>query len=145
MERSVGFAFNGTLEAQNSYKFANKIRVFTVEYIGSRVPVYDLLGITENWSVPSEESIINFSATCWYFGKNVVEKTNVPQGLVVTCWGGTNIERWSSPQSLTLCDTPKDSGDSILWNSMVHPLLNMTINGAIWYQGEQNASKSYYK
>ncbi len=28
------------------------------------------------------------------------------------------------------------TGDSILWNAMIHPLLNMTIKGAIWYQGK---------
>ncbi|XP_071503702.1 sialate O-acetylesterase-like [Diadema antillarum] len=27
----------------------------------------------------------------------------------------------------------------ILWNAMIHPLLNMSIKGAIWYQGEDNA------
>ena len=26
--------------------------------------------------------------------------------------------------------------NSVLWNSMVHPLLNMTIYGVIWYQGQ---------
>ncbi|KTF89005.1 hypothetical protein cypCar_00036238 [Cyprinus carpio] len=29
---------------------------------------------------------------------------------------------------------------SVLWNAMIHPLLNMTITGAIWYQGEANAN-----
>jgi len=24
---------------------------------------------------------------------------------------------------------------SVLWNSMIHPLLNLTIYGVIWYQG----------
>ncbi|XP_072013827.1 sialate O-acetylesterase-like [Amphiura filiformis] len=28
--------------------------------------------------------------------------------------------------------------DSVLWNAMIHPFLNMTIKGAIWYQGEAN-------
>jgi len=27
-------------------------------------------------------------------------------------------------------------GHSDLWNAMVHPLLNMTIFGVLWYQGE---------
>nr|XP_054748455.1 sialate O-acetylesterase-like [Lytechinus pictus] len=30
-------------------------------------------------------------------------------------------------------------GHSVLWNAMIHPLLNMSIKGAIWYQGEDNA------
>ena len=28
---------------------------------------------------------------------------------------------------------------SVLWNAMIYPFLNMTIKGAIWYQGESNA------
>ena len=27
------------------------------------------------------------------------------------------------------------NADSNLWNSMVHPMINLTITGAIWYQG----------
>ena len=30
---------------------------------------------------------------------------------------------------------------SVLWNSMIHPLLTMTIFGVIWYQGESNAGE----
>ena len=26
-----------------------------------------------------------------------------------------------------------------LWNAMIHPLINMTIKGVTWYQGESNA------
>ena len=36
---------------------------------------------------------------------------------------------------------------SVLWNAMIYPFLNMTIKGAIWYQGEANAGveiKEYY-
>ncbi|NWY63358.1 SIAE acetylesterase, partial [Chionis minor] len=28
---------------------------------------------------------------------------------------------------------------SVLWNAMIHPLLNMTLRGIAWYQGETNA------
>ncbi|NWZ67513.1 SIAE acetylesterase, partial [Acrocephalus arundinaceus] len=28
---------------------------------------------------------------------------------------------------------------SVLWNAMIHPLLNMTLRGMAWYQGEANA------
>ncbi|NXU19540.1 SIAE acetylesterase, partial [Pardalotus punctatus] len=28
---------------------------------------------------------------------------------------------------------------SVLWNAMIHPLLNMTLRGVAWYQGEANA------
>ncbi|XP_059172856.1 sialate O-acetylesterase-like isoform X4 [Physella acuta] len=108
-----------------------------------------------------------FSAVCWLFGKNIHKQRGDPIGLVATDWGGTPVEAWSSPQALAACgDSPKPKvqlpasyrsylnqlspkerrrlegpGDnSVLWNAMVHPLLGMTIYGAIWYQGEADAS-----
>ena len=39
-------------------------------------------------------------------------------------------------------DLPEGPGTpSILWNAMIYPFLNMTIKGAIWYQGESNAGR----
>ncbi|XP_038179617.1 sialate O-acetylesterase [Arvicola amphibius] len=32
------------------------------------------------------------------------------------------------------------STHSVLWNAMIHPLQNMTLKGAVWYQGESNAN-----
>ncbi|NXB28078.1 SIAE acetylesterase, partial [Eulacestoma nigropectus] len=40
----------------------------------------------------------------------------------------------SSHQHLSGPQTP-----SVLWNAMIHPLLNMTLRGVAWYQGEANA------
>lgn len=31
------------------------------------------------------------------------------------------------------------TGNSLLWNAMIYHLLNTTIYGVIWYQGERNA------
>ncbi|NXT78750.1 SIAE acetylesterase, partial [Zapornia atra] len=41
----------------------------------------------------------------------------------------------SSAQHLSGPQTP-----SVLWNAMIHPLLNMTLRGVAWYQGEANAN-----
>jgi sialate O-acetylesterase len=32
---------------------------------------------------------------------------------------------------------------TVLYNAMIHPLLNFKVKGAIWYQGESNAGKAY--
>lgn len=107
-----------------------------------------------------------FSATCWFFGRDLANAlgSNVPIGLLSTCYGGTNVEAWSSPDSLKKCgwvnppladeerttrgamevaeEAPlignPDVNPSSLYNDMIFPLLNMTIKGAIWYQGEAN-------
>ncbi|KAI8752688.1 sialate O-acetylesterase [Biomphalaria glabrata] len=110
-----------------------------------------------------------FSAVCWLFGKAIHKARGTPIGLVATDWGGTPVEAWSSPVALASCGNPKSTpvelpesyrkyveslpekvkyrmtgpGDnSQLWNAMIHPLLGMTIYGAIWYQGEADASGS---
>ena len=36
---------------------------------------------------------------------------------------------------------PNPNDPSVLWNSMMHPFIQMTIFGAIWYQGEANAGR----
>lgn len=35
------------------------------------------------------------------------------------------------------------SAHSVLWNAMIHPLQNMTLKGAVWYQGELTLSPLY--
>ena len=42
-------------------------------------------------------------------------------------------------QIIYACSYGGPSDPSVLWNSMIHPFLNMTIFGAIWYQGEANS------
>jgi hypothetical protein len=50
--------------------------------------------------------------------------------------GGTPVEFWMSSDAYTSCDEIGPAGGA--YNGMVKPLLNMTIYGAIWYQGESN-------
>jgi len=54
-------------------------------------------------------SILPFSAVCWLYAKYIYEKRGVPMGLVETSVGGTNIEAWSSRDSLDVCKVPPDS------------------------------------
>lgn len=44
-----------------------------------------------------------FSAVCWLYGKYLYQKLGYPIGLVNTCWGGTAVEEWSSPDALAKC------------------------------------------
>ena len=54
--------------------------------------------------------------------------------------GATWIERWSSRKSLENDPDVKDfhAGDSLLYNSMIAPLVPYALRGMIWYQGETN-------
>ena len=36
-----------------------------------------------------------------------------------------------------------NSFPTLLYNAMIHPIINFPVKGAIWYQGESNASRAY--
>lgn len=150
MQFTTNMAFNGTKEgiASNHYP---EIRVFTVGISSSNVSFDDFVQITEPWSIAAPDKILGphwsyFSAICWMFGRRLYEMHKHPIGLISSSVGGTIIQAWSSPDVLKKCQKSENrteygnpyNMDSVLWNAMIHPLLNMTINGIIWYQGESN-------
>uniref|UniRef100_A0A8C8BNF6 Sialic acid acetylesterase n=1 Tax=Otus sunia TaxID=257818 RepID=A0A8C8BNF6_9STRI len=131
------------------------IRIFAAAPARSDVQLDDLERIDLPWSVPTAENLGHgnftyFSAVCWLLGRYLYEALRYPLGLVQAAWGGTPIEAWSSPRALrafTLVPraiSPQQQlwgpqTPSVLWNAMIHPLLNMTLRGVAWYQGEANA------
>ncbi|MFN7054936.1 sialate O-acetylesterase [Hyphomonas sp.] len=52
------------------------------------------------WQVASRERAADFSALCYFFGRDWQAKENVPVGLINASWGGSRIEPWISPEML---------------------------------------------
>ena len=50
----------------------------------------------DKWKESSPETVRNFSAAAWYFGRKLMEELHVPVGLIHSSWGGTIIEAWMS-------------------------------------------------
>ncbi|KAM4742097.1 sialate O-acetylesterase [Anableps anableps] len=139
--------FNASEELALSSKYPH-VRPFMAGLNMSKTELIDLIQVAIPWSVPNTSVLAEFSAVCWLFGRYMYEKLNYPIGLVESCWGGTPVEAWSSPRALKQCGLlPSEDNpmlkNIVLWNAMIHPFLNMTIYGAIWYQGEANAA--YHK
>ncbi|XP_022616948.1 sialate O-acetylesterase [Seriola dumerili] len=135
--------FNASEELALAAKYPH-VRTFMAALNLSETEQTDLIQVELPWTVPTARSLADFSAVCWLFGRYMYEFLKYPIGLVESCWGGTPVEAWSSTRALQQCglqrtrESPKDK-NSVLWNAMIHPMLNMTIKGAIWYQGEENA------
>jgi len=53
-----------------------------------------------SWLTLSKETLHNFSATAYFFAKNLYLKYGVPIGLIATAWGGTPVESWMSEDAL---------------------------------------------
>jgi len=147
MEMTVSQALNATEEIEKSAYYKN-IRLFTVgqQTTSPSTPLYEFRTIEQNWVAASPTTVGGpgysyFSGVCWFFATNLYLQLQVPIGLVSSNWGGTRIQQWSSPTVLSGCSSPVASSDSELWNAMIYPLLPMSINGALWYQGESNVGQ----
>lgn len=127
-----------------------QIRLFKVGRKISQTPVNSCDG---EWKLTNPSTVGNFSATAYFFGKTLQEKLNVPIGLITSSWGGTPAEAWT-PKEIIESEFKdfkgwnKDSSKpqknpSVLYNSMIHPLIPFTFKGVIWYQGESN--KNYHQ
>lgn len=108
--------------------------------------------VTATWAEATPESVHDFSATAYYFGRFLRQSLDCPIGLVVSAWGGTCIEAWMDDASLTAFDQVKmptaetkmhSNIPTALFNGMVHPYLGMSMRGVIWYQGESNYDRAH--
>ncbi|MDD4969088.1 MAG: sialate O-acetylesterase [Paludibacter sp.] len=104
MEMPVsGWAKVANYEQEIATADHSNIRLFQVEKATALSPVTDLKVMGGSWLVCSPKSIPEFSATAYFFAKNLSERLNgIPIGLIHTSWGGTPAEAWTSEKSLEL-------------------------------------------
>ncbi len=180
MEWSVKQSKNSQAEIANAQHPI--IRLFNVpgHHTGD-LPQTELTERT-NWKACSPKNIKDFSAVGYYFGRELIEKTNIPVGLIGSNWGGTRIEPWTPLAEQALKENYKNEetrkkwdaylnqlakyrknlehalthglpipvkpltpvsnrfSQSAIYNAMISPLVGYGVRGAIWYQGESNAS-----
>lgn len=122
----------------------------------------------DKWRVLGANSVKDFSATGFFFSKEIYKKHKIPVGVIVSAAGGSVIRSWISESVLaeiphakqTLIEpykkalanyeiekaknpkkTPRHPLRSYsgLFNARVARLKNLPISGVIWYQGEADA------
>jgi len=137
--------FGGNLTVATSKN--DNLRLFSISENGSPTPL-DSVSKFKKWNTASPETVKDFSAVAYFYGKQLQEILDVPVGLIMTSWGGTRIQPWMSKEAVTpFLDVNKVKKDttekfkripSAIFNAMIHPITSYTIKGAIWYQGETN-------
>jgi sialate O-acetylesterase len=73
------------------------IRLFTVAKRPASAPISEVQG---SWQECGPDSVKNFSAVAYFFGKDLQSSQKVPIGLIHTSWGGTPAEAWTSSAAL---------------------------------------------
>lgn len=89
------------------------------------------------WQKCTPDSVKNFSAVAYFFGRTINRDLNVPVGLIQSTVGGTQVERWIPKQNADpSLEYLSEIGD--LYENMILPFSNFAIRGFLWYQGESN-------
>ena len=87
-------------DAEKELSEANypNIRLFSVPH---KIATNTQQDIDEGeWKICTSESVRQFSAVGYFFGRDLQKKLNIPIGLLNDNYGGTVVEAWTSPESL---------------------------------------------
>jgi sialate O-acetylesterase len=97
MEFSVRGSLNSRAEIAASAN--DRIRQVTIAKVSSATP-RDGVDKPLEWKRAAPESTGDFSATCYYFARELQKTVDVPIGLIVSAWGGSKIEPWMSDDAI---------------------------------------------
>jgi sialate O-acetylesterase len=76
-----------------------RIRMLTVGLASSARPRADF-ATPVRWEVASPATAAEWSATCFYFVRELQKTMTVPMGMVNASWNGSNIQTWMSDAAL---------------------------------------------
>ncbi len=131
------------------------IRMFKENSAAANLPQSDASG---QWVICSSETVGTFSATLYFFGRELYRELKVPMGLINSSVGGTPIESWVAEEAQKQLPKAKATGQKVprkptdpldmakrkgsvggLFNGKIAPLIPYAMRGAMWYQGEANS------
>ena len=115
------------------------------------------------WQACNPATVKGFSAVGYYFGRELYQQLNIPIGLIFSGIGASAAQGYV-PKEVLQNDTmlnriylqpylqsarskekinggfsfEKVTRPFLLYNAIIHPLVNLSIKGICWYQGEAN-------
>lgn len=115
----------------------------------SDFPAIRHISAPSGWEMAIPGSVGEFTRVGFCFAREVQRELKIPIGLVNACTGGSSIESWMRVAPEKLPD-PEQRKKKVnyggLYRDRLAPLVGYGMRGALWYQGEANASegRSYF-
>jgi sialate O-acetylesterase len=138
-----------------------QIRLISVPQVGTQDPQDNFQG---SWQVCSPQTVGDFSAVGYFFGRQVHQTLGVPVGLIDNAWGGSAAEAWVKREKIaahptleaihdrwTKFEAEKPDDKQMAGNQrpgnihagVLTPSIGYGIRGVIWYQGESNSERAH--
>lgn len=148
----TGQPVEGSLQTLlESPQYRDRIRMITLPKREAETPQRTFEGA--RWEIPSPATAQLMSAAAYYFAQTLTQTLDLPVGIVSTSWGGSKIEAWMDPASLTAMgyDVEKINANpkiqqrakcGLLYNGLIAPVAGYTARGFAWYQGEANRKEA---
>ena len=106
-----------------------------------------------HWVGANSNTISNYSAVGYIFGKQMQAELGCPIGLISAPIGGSSLEFWLSAENYVKVEELYQSygieyyydqenvvtHPSLGYNGLLYPLTGLNVRGVVWYQGESNA------
>ena len=99
---------NSSLEISSSHQYP--LRFFKTKQAIGHKPKTNVEGA---WKTSDSINSPNFSATAYFFAKNLYKELKVPIGIINSSWGGTPVQSWADQKALQNIPAYKDALKSI--------------------------------
>jgi sialate O-acetylesterase len=161
-QSNMQFKLRETIDSTKEVTAANypNIRLFSGGLNFSNDPIDSISGI---WRECSPETVKNFSAVAYHFGRELYQTLNLPIGVIFTGIGASAAQAYV-PKEVLAADTTlnrvylqpyltsakskekmnggfsfeKVTRPFLLYNAIIHPFTQLSVKGFTWYQGESN-------
>ena len=156
-QSNMKFPVGNTIDVVSALKSPNpNVRLYNIGQRSSRVPMEDIP--IDGWTSSAASNLESFSAVGYAFADVIQKELGVPVGVINASYGGTSIESWMPEEEIlnnelfnyglnkSLQDNAKKwkGKDRYFagaqYNANIHPIINTTIAGVIWYQGCHNVT-----
>ncbi|MFH1732588.1 MAG: chitobiase/beta-hexosaminidase C-terminal domain-containing protein [Planctomycetota bacterium] len=122
------------------------IRLFLVPNVLSGVPKRN---VNARWTVCSPQTVPNFSAVLYFFGRHLHKELKTPVGLIASAWGGSLIEPWTPPPGFAGVEEVTNISDQVRTSQLaylakVEPAAaqNPRKEVVAWLKAAKNAAKN---
>lgn len=162
VERMDMMTYHGVLDVDKEIAAANypNLRICRVR---SNLQVSPAATFKGQWQLCSPKTVGEFSGVAYFFGRELYNKLNIPIGLVLAAAPGASTQAFVKREVLasdTLLNRvylqpyvklltsqakldsngffPSVTKPTVMYNGFIAPIINLSIKGVAWYQGESN-------